>query len=157
MTWPARNLEEISLQVKKALEYIFDKNSGIWFTTEWNICHHIAMALQKSFEGFDIDVELIKNDGRRPDIVIHERGNNERNLVIFQVKKNPTFHDIETDIEKITSTFFNDPYNYSYGIFISIGQLPKKLPEFDQSRIYIHHVHGWKVVLANEQKGKFNL
>lgn len=145
-TWQTKKLSEIVLLVKQALESISDNDSSVWNTTEWNICHHTATALQKRFNDFDIDVEPIKDDKRRPDIVVHSRGTQENNLVVFQVKKHPNFNDIKTDLDKIRDTFFREPYNYKYGIFISIGKLPHKLPEFDRDRINIHEVYGWKVI-----------
>ncbi len=145
-----KKLEEISQLVQKALESISDSSTGIWHTTEWNICHHIANALTEQFGDFDIDVELRKEDGRRPDIVIHKRGDNSNNLAIFQVKKNPSMQDIESDVKKIEETFFGDPYNYAYGIFISIGKLPGNLPKFDKERVSIQQVYGWKSMTAEE-------
>ena len=83
-----KNLEEISQIVYESLKWISDNDSGVWSTTEWNICNHLSSLFRERFKDFDVDVELIKHDGRRPDIVIHGRGHNESNLVVFQVKKN---------------------------------------------------------------------
>lgn len=152
MPLSTKRLKEVSKQVQKSLESISNLNPGIWHTTEWNICHHIANALSEQFGNFDIDIELRKKDGRRPDIVIHEQGNNSKNLVAFQVKKNPNIQDIKTDIKKLEETFLRDPYNYSYGIFISIGKLPDNLPEFDKERINIQQVYGWKLITNEEFK-----
>lgn len=139
-------LDEVSNKIREAIQKISDTNGSIWRTTEWNICHHLACKLAEEFSDFNVDVELEKEDQRRPDIVIHKRGDNENNLVVFQVKKNPTTLDIEKDIEKIQSTFFGEPYKYSYGIFISIGQLSGKLPNFNRDRIKIVEVYGWEIV-----------
>jgi len=147
-------LDEIVNKTRKAIQKISDTNSAIWHTTEWNICHHLACKLAKEFNDFDVDVELEKIDLRRPDIVIHKRGNNENNLVIFQVKKRPLLLGIKTDIKKIEDTFFIKPYKYCYGIFISIGELPKKLPVFDIDRIRIIEVYGWKIIQTNLDQQK---
>ena len=152
MTGSTKNLEEISQEVSIALKWISDNDSGIWSTSEWNICSHIADALRRQFSDLDVDVELIKHDGRRPDIVIHGRGHNEKNLVVFQIKKKPNLKGIAEDLQKINTTFFNEPYNYAYGIFISIGELPEQLPEFDKTKIRIHSVSGWELITEKEWK-----
>ena len=152
-----KNLEEISQIVYESLKWISDNDSGVWFTTEWNICNHLSSLFRERFKDFDVDVELIKHDGRRPDIVIHGRGHNENNLVVFQVKKKPSYQDVVEDLKKITETFFGEPYNYAYGIFISIGKLPDKLPEFDKNKIHIHSVSGWKLITDEEWKEKYQL
>lgn len=150
-------LDEIVNKTREAIQKISDTNSSIWHTTEWNICHHLACELAEEFSDFNVDVELEKKDSRRPDIVIHKRGNNKSNLAVFQVKKNPTTSEIEEDMEKIRSTFFNDPYEYPYGVFISIGKLPEKLPDFDKNRIRIVKVYGWKIIQEDKrQKNKGN-
>jgi hypothetical protein len=138
--------EEILGKTVNAVKAISDTNGLIWRTTEWNICHHLACKLEKEFTDFNVDIELEKLDGRRPDIVIHGRGNNERNLIIFQVKKNPSSSDIIDDLEKIKDTFFNKPYFYKFGIFISIGKLPSKIPEYNKSKIGIIQVDGWDII-----------
>ena|SRR3989344_4437048 len=117
---------------------------------EWNICHHLAGELENQFSEYNIDIELIKHDGRRPDIVIHHRGVNMNNLVVFQVKKNPSRRDIEEDLTKINETFFSEPYNYRYGIFISVGKLPGSLPDFNQTKIRILEVYGWREMTREE-------
>jgi len=141
------DFNKIIRKIKQAIEKISDTSGYIWRTTEWNICHHIACGLSKEFVGLNVDVELRKEDLRRPDIVIHKRGNNEDNLVVFQVKKNPTTSKIKEDIEKIKETFFKDPYNYSYGIFVSVGELPKRLPDFDKNKIIIMQIYKGKIII----------
>jgi len=144
--WPTKNIDEVFEISINAVKAISDNNGLIWRTTEWNICHHLACNLQKEFPDFHVDIELKKSDKKRPDIVIHERENNERNLVVFQVKKKPSSKDISEDFRKIRQTFFNNFYHYKFGIFISIGKLPKKLPRFNKNKIRIIEVDGWKAI-----------
>ena len=56
----------------------------------------------------------------RPDIIIHERENNNNNLIAFEIKKNYTD---SYDLKKIKG-LFRRPYNYKYGCLISY--LPEK-------------------------------
>ena len=155
--WPALKIEDVSQKVHQALQWISDNDSGVWSRSEWNICSHLAGVFRERFEDFDVDVELIKHDGRRPDIVIHGRGHNENNLAVFQVKKKPSYQDIIEDLKKITETFFSEPYKYAYGIFISIGKLPDELPEFDKNKMRIHFVSGCKLITDEEWKEKYHL
>ena len=137
------DIEQIKDKVILACKKISDTEPSIWHTTEWNICSHIQCNINEIFSEYNVDVELIKNDRRRPDIAIHKRGNNSDNLVVFQVKKRPSVNDIKEDLKKIKETFFKEPYSYKFGIFISIGKLPNDLPEFDISKIGIIEVYGW--------------
>jgi hypothetical protein len=138
-------LNEITENTLKTIKEISDNDSLIWSTVELNICSHLRERLQKYFPGYDVDVELEKIDRRRPDIIVHKRGGNKNNLVVFQVKKHPNESDVTDDLNKINQTFFNAPYNYKYGIFISVKELPKQLPDYDKSRIKLIQISGWKI------------
>ena len=59
----------------------------------------------------------------RPDIIIHERKNNDNNLIAFEIKKNYTERTLKHDLKKIRG-LFRSPYNYKYGCLISY--LPEK-------------------------------
>lgn len=117
-------IDEIISEVEKITNSLLSNEGSLLSTTEWNICHHLACELKDCFPDYEVDVELEKIDLRRPDIVIHKRGNNSDNLVVFQVKKHPSLVEIKEDILKIKETFFREPYSYKYGIFVSIGSLP---------------------------------
>jgi len=148
------NIAGIIEKTRDACKHISDNESGIWHTTEWNICSHLQSRLNEVFSGYNVDVELIKNDGRRPDIVIHQRGSNSDNLVVFQAKKNPSTKDIQEDLDKISETFFGNPYFYKFGVLISIGKLPDPLPDFDKSKIGIVEVYGW---IRDESENKSDI
>lgn len=137
------DVNEILEKVRNVCKHISDTDSGVWRTSEWNICSHMQSGLAQAFPEHNLDVELIKHDGRRPDIVIHHRGDNTDNLVVFQVKIRPNAKDLQDDLDKINETFFAEPYNYKFGVLVSIGELPSKLPEFDKEKVGILEVHGW--------------
>lgn len=65
----------------------------------------------------------------KPDIIIHRRGlNNENssednNLLIIELKKNPTENEKEKDILKIKAFIDERPYLFKYGLFISINPI----------------------------------
>jgi hypothetical protein len=138
-------IETVKEKIVKSIQKVSDKNSGIYQETEWAICGRLKTEIEKEFEGYDVDIELKKDDGRRPDIVVHKLGKQTDNLLVIQVKKHPTFKDIEEDINKIKETFFRNPYNYEYGMFISIGEIPKKIPPYDKNKICLIEVYGWKI------------
>ena len=63
-----------------------------------------------------------------PDIIVHERGNNERNLLIIECKKssNPEVKDREYDKFKLGRYLKSDELKYLYGVFIEfiVGDNP---------------------------------
>lgn len=137
------DIEKIKIKVLACLEWITDNDPSIWRTNEMNICSHLRSLLAQQFSLHDVDVELRKETGQRPDICIHSRGNNLANLVAFEVKIKPSFNEVITDLDKIRTTYFNEPYKYKYGVFIAIGDIKKKLPDYDLSRIAIFTVSGY--------------
>ena len=73
----------------------------------------------------NLPINKIDNDDTEaktvyPDIVIHRRGNNEKNLLIIEVKKNTNHNqeDINFDIKKIKN--YIKELNYEFGLFIKI-------------------------------------
>ncbi|HXK38376.1 MAG TPA: hypothetical protein VJ579_04905 [Candidatus Paceibacterota bacterium] len=96
---------------------------------EPTLSHRIALYLESNFgQEFNIDCEYSKSlagpkmndDGTvvRPDIIIHRRGSNERNLAIFEIKKcSPSSILGVADINKIRS-YRN--LNYQIGIFVGV-------------------------------------
>lgn len=137
------NIEEIKARVRLAAKSISDSRLSIWSSSEQNICSHLRERMQPHFLEYDIDVELVKYTRERPDIVIHHYGNDSDNFVVFEVKKKPSLKEFVSDLRKIESTFFGEPYNYQYGILICVGKIPENLPPFDTSRIGIIEVYGW--------------
>jgi hypothetical protein len=137
------DIEKIKIKVLACLEWITDNDPSIWRTNEMNICSHLRSLLAQQFSLHDVDVELRKETGQRPDICIHSRGNNLTNLVAFEVKIKPSFNEVITDLDKIRTTYFNEPYKYKYGVFIAIGDIRKKLPDYDLGRIAIFTVSGY--------------
>lgn len=144
------NLNLITQLVYESVKNISNSQSDVWKTNEWNICHHLAIEISKKFTEYSVDIEPVKDDRRRPDIVIHKRGTHDNNLVAFQVKIRPSIKDIEEDLKKIKETFFREPYNYKYGLIISIGRLPNPLPEFDDLKIKFIEVYG-SILMSNTE------
>lgn len=90
--------------------------------TEWNISHHLANEISALFEGYDCDIDISKSNfkNKRPDIIIHQRGNNDDNLLVIEVKRTETSTETERekDIQKIKDNWFQFPLFYKYGAII---------------------------------------
>lgn len=59
-----------------------------------------------------------------PDIIVHERGINERNMLIVEVKKSSSQVTSDYDHEKLaryTSSEYGNELNYRYGAFVNLG------------------------------------
>lgn len=105
---------------------------------EQAITHKLAVHLQNEFRSYDVDCEYNRHllnsklyyveDGvnsGRPDIVIHKRGNDSRNLLVIEVKKQDRLMQIDSNDSKKLSAFTapssGDPndYGYKHGLFIA--------------------------------------
>lgn len=113
--------------------------------SEWAVAHRLAIYLEKHFPGYSVDCEYNRMPGEpeatydttqhvpkrlhgnkqvRPDIIIHERGNNDRNLVVIELKKASNKHGIDDDAEKLRA-FKDDAslrYAYAFQVTIPIGK-----------------------------------
>jgi len=54
-----------------------------------------------------------------PDIIIHNRGTQEGNILVIEVKKSSNLNTAESDKEKIEE-LMRRPYNYKFGLFLRI-------------------------------------
>ena len=90
--------------------------------SEWNIAHHLANELHALFEAYDCDVDVIKPTlgARRPDIIIHKRGTHEDNAIVVELKRDDA--DVNSDIEKIKTYWFDARLNYQFGAAIAIDE-----------------------------------
>lgn len=141
-----QSLDDLMIPIVNAIQKISDTSSSIWHLNEVSICSRISANLKEVIPDYDVDIELQKHDARRPDIIIHKLGTNNDNLVVFQVKKKPSKKEIADDLQKIYETFFAEPYQYKFGVFICIGKLPEELPEFPIDRIRLIQVDGYKII-----------
>lgn len=114
--------------VNTAIESLFNKQPDIFdYTsetnqTEWNLAHHLANEIHKFFPDLscDIDVTKVNFENRRPDIILHKRGNNKRNLLVVEMKKAGQKSGIQSDIKKIKSCWFSAPLYYKFGVIVDI-------------------------------------
>ena len=107
--------------------------------SERSISHKLAEHLQTQFPSFNVDCEYNRhsNDIKRleyyrpktikvdsleaktifPDIVVHERGNDKKNLLVTEIKKSNSRQDHTPDFEKLKA-FTGSQYGYKVGLFL---------------------------------------
>lgn len=146
------NLEELRNKVDLAIDMFFARDSKLLDinASEWAVAHRIALYLEKSLKGWNIDCEYnrVGVDGntkhdtqgtyRRPDIIVHHRGmvEKEHNLLVIEVKIQNTPEDY-TKLRDFTSPpSQNRPFQYQYGLALSFDpHIEKKwFPEQRQPR-----------------------
>jgi len=90
--------------------------------TEWNIAHHFATELHRSFPDLDCDLDVCKpNLGRhRPDVIVHTRGTHDDNLLVVEVKRSRD--DVSREIAKIRRYWFVAPLRYQFGAVVVLDE-----------------------------------
>jgi len=82
----------------------------------------LANEIHKFFDHLecDLDVSKVNFNNKRPDIIFHKRNSHESNLLVIEVKRNGNKKEIEEDIEKIKSCWFQPPLSYRFGAAINL-------------------------------------
>lgn len=117
--------------------------------SERSIAHRLALYLTNLFEEFDVDCEYngdVDSEGLRkildiprevmeelavrsindndtynifPDIILHQRGSNERNHLVIEIKKTNSYQKLrEYDLVKLKA--FTNQYNYKLGVYLEL-------------------------------------
>lgn len=136
------SFEEVKQKVQKALNKLRESDAFLIQANinERTISHKLAEYLQLEFHPLKVDceynrrAEAIKRlevprdninwddtEARTvfPDIVVHERGNDNNNLLVIEVKKSSNKNN-QFDKNKLKS-FTNEPYRYSFGLLLSVS------------------------------------
>ena len=99
------------------------------------IAHKLACYLQSYFPSLNVDFEYNGNvfnqvnerkqiDGGnvKPDIVVHERLSNERNILIIEIKKTSNDSDGQADRNRLMHCTSNEcAFKYKFGLFVRLG------------------------------------
>jgi hypothetical protein len=146
------NLAELRNKVDLAIDMFFARDSKLLDidASEWAVAHRIALYLEKSLKGWNIDCEYnrVGVDGntkhdtqgtyRRPDIIVHHRGmvEKEHNLLVIEVKIQNTPEDYNKLMDFTSPPSPNRPFQYQYGLALSFRpHIEKKwFPEQTQQR-----------------------
>ena len=107
------NLHEQSITFRFAL-YLHRRLSESQFS-EYNL------DLEYNKNGNDLKIVRSKQNGARPDLILHKRGNNENNILIIEFKK---YHYRRNDDSQKIKDFMDDrdQFRFRYGAFIVLGQ-----------------------------------
>ena len=135
-------VEELKQFVKDALNEFY-RNDAELITLgvrEDTMSHRIAVYLEqilieKGYKKYHVDREYDKHGklpkwlkpkipsngySHRPDIVIHERGNDNNNLLLVEVKKNKALTDGDNDDLKLKCAIDPECFKYNLGLYINI-------------------------------------
>lgn len=119
---------DIKRILENAIESLFINQQNIFdFTsetnqTEWNLAHHYANEVHKLLSDLDCDIDVVKInfDNKRPDIIFHSRGNHKSNFLVIEVKRDGSKTEVNNDIQKIKSYWFQDPIRYQFGALVNL-------------------------------------
>src|SRR5262249_4173538 len=117
------DIAEIKRMLKSAARNLFENQPTIYnFTsesgrTERNIAHHFANEIMKQCPSLDCDLEISKRNikNKRPDIILHKRGTNKENRLVVEVKTDQTQREINNDIDKVKTDWFESKLCYQFG------------------------------------------
>ena len=139
-------MEKIYIEkaINHALEKLIlsDSDLLIYDANERSISHRLAIYLENSFQGWNVDCEYNRDEHNSkrlqlppkdtksddieaktvfPDIIVHKRGTNQ-NLLVIEMKKSTNSQGEEGkkfDLQKLKA--FKTQLNYKFAIFIELG------------------------------------
>jgi len=131
------NLDVIKRRIQHCIDKIYENDSDLFDRNNYEvtISSKLAQYLFIEFKEYDVDCEYDKhkNNGkeieidnqireRRPDVLIHKRGNDNNNLVVIEIKKSTSSGNRQLDYKKLKSmTLQTGEYRYKIGIFINLA------------------------------------
>lgn len=144
---------EIDNRVDLAIDQLYEYDSYLLENNlhERTIVHRLAIYLEQQFPGWNVDCEYNNNCGDikkvkaiktcyntkvksdkyastqrvYPDIIVHHRGYNTKNLLVIEVKKN----DEENECDKLKLQHYKDDLGYQNALFLSI---PTRVTDADE-------------------------
>ena len=152
------NEKEMTDKIKKAINGLIRKDFLLLTidSSERSIAHRLACYLEDEFkkDDYSVDCEYNRREDRPkmirrfwenidksqlgknvyPDIIIHERGNNKRNLLVIEIKKSSNKSQEERDFDFLKLKAYmheGDEYQYKYGLFVDffVNEEFEKYPE----------------------------
>lgn len=128
-------IPEIKSHVQRAIDCVYAHDSALFKieASEWAIAHRLAVYLEKTLPGWNVDCEYNRQgSGRdaktnelkqkiRPDITVHHRTEPaiEHNLIAIEVKKREDAADWTKVSELTTPAKDNRKFQYRYGLALS--------------------------------------
>ena len=131
------NQNDLKQILKKCIDELYSKDAYLieHDVHEQAISSAFSCYLKRYFHEWDVDTEYNRNGlspkklqgkKKRPDVIIHKRGlNNDygteiNNLLIIEIKKEPTPEEENEDLEKIDAYIEEPPFSYRFGVFIKL-------------------------------------
>ncbi len=155
MTEKGRGMDpdELMRRVIDAVDLLLEKDGDLFSRdlNERTLTHRLAVYLEPRFEGWHVDCEYNRNGddpkevdlprhhlGRIteedleartvfPDVLVHQRNTNERNLLVIEAKKTTSPVDSEFDRRKL-GKFREAPYRYQTTLFLVLHTKPAEKP-----------------------------
>ncbi len=124
--------------IKSALHMLFKREKYLLLTDahEQAITHRLAVYLEGFYPEYHVDCEYnrygidpkrVDQSLRKPDIVIHERGQSGSNLMVLEIKPWKTNQrEIDADCEKLKR--IKQEFSYSFALSLTLGlvnEVPK--------------------------------
>ncbi|MDR0493098.1 MAG: leucine-rich repeat protein [Nitrososphaerota archaeon] len=115
----------------KLLRREYQNLCGIDRSCTFRIGHYLCNRIKDTkFQSYNVDMEYNKNGinvecingkGVQPDLIVHQRGNNEANLLIVEFEYGSNDPDVSSNVEKLRMfTDQNGKYRYKLGILIKL-------------------------------------
>jgi len=138
------NIETIKRRIIHCIHKIYERDSDLFKRNNYEvtISTKLAQYLLIEFPEYDVDCEYNKhicgekkvlelNQNIRPDIVIHRRERDDKNLVYIEIKKAQNNQSRELDYAKIKAvTTQKGMYKYKVGLFIDFSINEAKIQYF---------------------------
>lgn len=132
--WILNTLEEkaVAEDINKAKKYHIGERAIVF-----RVGHYFQTLMDekyKDLQSYHLDCEYNRNlfdvkkmlefaKGTYPDLILHERGSNRKNLIVIEFKGWWNSDDGEKDIKKIKSfTSPKESYKYQFGVFVRLTQ-----------------------------------
>lgn len=131
----------IKSKIVHCIDRIYNEDGDLFRRNNYEVTvsTKLAQYLFLEFPKYNVDCEYnkhideektvtINGDNRlvRPDILIHNRGTDEHNLVAIEIKKVQNRTNRGRDYDKLIAFTIKDgEYRYELGVFIDFTQLPK--------------------------------
>jgi len=127
----------VQIRVRRSLRRLLRADRGLLRrdAAERAIQHRLAVYLEQIFPGRDVDVDYNRHgrdpkqigipeecsrSGRVfPDVIVHQRDNDDYNLLVIEMKKSTNNQPRKCDLAKIQA--YRRELGYSYGLFIELG------------------------------------
>lgn len=136
-------LEELKVKINAGLDKLKENDRHLLTVnaSERSITSKLASYLQVEFSEYNVDSEYnrlgkttkilrvpkdnknwddLKRQSVFPDIIVHERGPEGKNILVIEVKKSTNPDPGDADKAKLQA-FRKEPYNYEFGLFLKVG------------------------------------